>query len=281
MSFSDWIYSSYPNPGINGQWGLLHIIVLVLCIALIVAFALIFRKRSLRTRRIVIWVLVGLILFFEIARRVINLIKLNGGGNFGDYLYCLLPRPWCAIACWSLIIATIFNKKFLYNFASMTALLCALIFFAYPGVGFNNQYILFENLYSIATHSLLLVASITLITLKFTKFEYKTIWKEGICLAVILAYVFLEIYGLKIESDPMYFMPGNDVMEILGVNYPVYLVIYIVYIIIYFNIFYLIDDRKNVFQRRKNKNNDKQIEDLRSFQIIENVLKQEKLIKKK
>lgn len=37
---------------------------------------------------------------------------------------------------------------------------------------------------------------------------------------------------------------------------------------------------KMFFKDEKNKNNDKQIEDLRSFQIIENVLKQEKLIKK-
>ena len=146
----------------------------------------------------------------------------------------------------------------------MTALLCSLIFFVYPSVGFNNKYILFENLYSIATHSLLLITSITLITLKFTKFEYKTIWKEGICFAVILAYVFLEIYGLKIESDPMYFMPGNDVMEILGLGYSAYLVVYILFIAIYFNIFYLIDDRKFVFKKFNKKEKD--------FKIIERVL---------
>lgn len=104
MSFSDWIYSSYPNPGINGQWGLLHIIVLVLCIALIVAFALIFRKRSLRTRRIVIWVLVGLILFFEIARRVINLIKLNGGGILAIiYIVCFLVHGVLSLVGLSLL----------------------------------------------------------------------------------------------------------------------------------------------------------------------------------
>ena len=274
MSFSDWINSSYPNPSIDGQWGLLHILVLILCIALIVTFALVFRKRSLKARRIVIWILVGFILLFEIARRIIILVKMNGGGNFNDYLYTLLPRPWCAIACWSLIIATVFNKKFLYNFASMTSLLCAIIFFAYPSVGFNNKYILFENLYSIATHSLLLVTSITLITLKFTKFEYRTIWKEGICLAVILAYVFLEIYGFKIESDPMYFMPGNDVMDILGVEYSLYLVLYIIFIIVYFNVFYFIDDRKNVFQKQRKNNIDNDMESIKSYQIIEKVLKQ-------
>lgn len=250
MSFIEWITSSYENPSKNGQWGWLHITVLVLCVALIVGIALLFRKRSYKARRIVIWVLVSLILLFEIARRIINLCKTDDY-SFNNLMHILLPRPWCAISCWSLIIATIFNKKFLYNVSCYTSLLCALVFFAYPGVGFNNVYILFENLYSIATHSLLLVTSISLITLKFTKFEYKTMWKELICLAVILGYTFLEIYALKIEADPMYFMPGNDVMEIFGVSYPVYLVIYILFIIIYVNAFYLIDDRKNVFKRRK------------------------------
>ena len=276
MSFSDWINSSYPNPSIDGQWGLLHILTLVFCVALMVTFALVFRKRSLKTRKIVLWILVALILLFEITRRIVNLVKLNGGGNWQDYLYTLLPRPWCAIACWTTIISAIFDKKFLYNFASMTSLLCALIFFAYPSVGFNNKYILFENLYSIATHSLLLVTSITLITLKFTKFSYKTIWKEGICLLVILAYVFLIMFGLKIESDPMYFMPGNDVQEIFGIGHAFYLVIYILFLFIYFNFFYLIDDRKFVFRKYYMKGYFNE-EDRKSFQIIEKTLNLKKV----
>lgn len=251
MSFIDWITSSYPNPSIDGRWGWLHITVLILCIALIVAIALIFRKRSEKSRRIILCVLVGLILLFEIARRIINLCKTDDY-SFHNLMYILLPRPWCAISCWSLIIAAIFNKRFLYNVSCYTSLLCSLVFFAYPGVGFNNVYILFENLYSIATHSLLLITSISLITLKFTKFEYKTIWKELICLAVILGYTFLEIFVLKIESDPMYFMPGNDITEILNIPYAGFLVLYILFMIIYINAFYLIDDRKNIFKKRKN-----------------------------
>lgn len=254
MSFIDWIYSSYPNPGINGQWGWLHIVTLIVCIVLIVGLTFLFRKRSEKARRIVLWVLVSLILVFEISRRVINFCKTTDY-SWQNVLYILFPRPWCAIACWTIIFAAIFNKKFFYNFASMTALICALIFFAYPGVGFNNQYILFENLYSICTHSLILVTSILLITLKFTKFEYKTIWKETIYYAIILAYCLIEIYALKIEADPMYFMPGNDVQEILGVSYGLYLPLYIVFMLVYFNIFYLIDDRKNVFKRKTKRKN--------------------------
>lgn len=253
MTFKDWIYSSYPNPAINGQWGLLHILTLVLCVVLIVAIALIFRNKSEETKKIVLWVLVGFILLFELSRRIINFSR-GDDLNLNTFLYRLLPRPWCAIACWTLIVSAIVNKKWLYNFASYSALLCALIFFAYPGVGFNNEYILFENLYSIATHSLLLITSISLITLRFTKFEYKTIWKDLLCLLVVLIYTFIEIYVLKIESDPMYFMPNNDVQEILGLNYGLFLVIYIVFMAIYINLFYLIDDRKNVrnvFKKQK------------------------------
>ena len=249
MTFNEWIFSSYDNPTIKGQWGLLHILVLILCIAIIVAISLIFRNKSEKTKRIVLFILVGLIFVFEITRRVVNIIKADYF-TFDSIMYIILPRPWCAIACWTLIISVFVNKKYFYNFASMTALLCTLIFFAYPGVGFNNEYILFENLYSIATHSLLLITSIVLITLNFTKFEYKTIWKEVICYLVVLAYVFIEIYILKVESDPMYFMSGNDVMEILGVSYGVYLVLYIVFSLVYFNLFYLIGDRKNVFKKR-------------------------------
>lgn len=250
MSFKEWIFSSYENPRIDGQWGWLHITTLVICIALIVGLSLLFRKKSVKARRIVLWVLVGLILLFEIARRIINFCKATGPFSAHDVLHILLPRPWCAISCWALIIATIFNKKFLYNFASITSLLCALIFFAYPGVGFNNKYILFENLYSIGTHSLILVVSILMITLKFAHFEYKNIWKESICFVVLLAYAFLEIYALKIESDPMYFMPNNDLQDILGISYGAFLPLYILFLLVYFNIFYLIGDRKTVFKKR-------------------------------
>ena len=102
---------------------------------------------------------------------------------------------------------------------------------------------MFENLYSIATHSFIFITAICFITLKFTNFRYKTIWKELICFAVMLIYVFLEMYVLKIENDPFYFMPGNDIQEIVGLAYPLFLTIYLCFIMVYFNIFYLIKFR--------------------------------------
>lgn len=245
MTFKEWLFSSYPNPSISGQWGIQHILSLVLAIAIVVSIAFLFRGKNEKTRYTVIAILAGLILFFEITRRVINLIKTTDY-SINNMLYILLPRPWCAISCWSIIIATIFRKKFLYNFSCFSGLLCAIIFYIYPSAGFNNQYLLFENIYSISTHALIFITSITLITLKFTQFNYKEIWQELICLFVIFLYAMLEIYGLKISDDPLYFMPGNEVMEIVGVQYGVYLPLYILFMFVYINIFYLIQDHKSI-----------------------------------
>ena len=165
MTFKEWFFGSdgngkinpgFSNPSVSGQWGFWHIFTLVLCIALIVTFALVFRKKSNKARKIVLWSLVGLILFFEITRRIknFNALGIAGDVTLNNVLYDLLPRPWCALSCWSLIICAICNKKFIYNASSIMALICALIFFAYPSAGFNNLYIYeFENLYSICTHS--------------------------------------------------------------------------------------------------------------------------------
>jgi len=249
MRFIEWLYSSYPNPHVDGQWGALHIITLILCLAIVVTSTLLLRNKSSKARRIFLWVLAAVIIIFEVARRVINLCKTTDYST-NNILRILLPRPGCAISCWLVVIATIVNKKFMYNFASIIGIICAVIFFAYPGVGFNNEYILFENLYSIVTHSLFLVLCICFITLRFTDFRYKNCWKEGVCLLVMAVYVVLEMFVLKIESDPFYFMPGNDVQEIVGLGYGIFVTLYVAFLLLYFNVFYLINDRKLVFKKK-------------------------------
>ncbi len=249
MTFLDWLFSDYPNPRINGQWGWLHITVLVGCIALIVALSLIFRKKSRRAKRIVLCVLVAIIMAFEITRRTVYLCH-RSDYSWQHTLYTLLPRPWCAISCWMLFVSAIVNKDWFYNYASLSALLCSVLFFSYPGAGFNNQYILFENLYSIATHSLLLVTSILLLTFRLTNFEYRTIWKSAILYVATIVYAIIEIYALKIEPDPLYFLPNNDVMNILHIPYAAYLSLYIIFSLIYFNVPYLIQERKKIFRKR-------------------------------
>lgn len=244
MKFIDWLYSSFPNPHIDGQFGLLHILTLLFIVAFVVVSTILLRKANEKTKRIIIFVLAGVILFFEVSRRVVNLCKTTDYST-NNILKILLPRPGCAISCWLVIIATFINKKFFYNFASIIGIICGIIFFAYPGVGYNNKFILFENLYSIVTHTLFFTTSICFITYRFTDFKYKKMWKELICLSVLIIYIFMEIYVLKIEYDPFYFMPNNDVQEIIGFSYNLYLPLYIVFMFIYINIFYLIPCIKN------------------------------------
>ncbi len=260
MSFQDWIYSRYPNPRENHQWGALHIATLVVCILAIVFLALFLRKKE-KGKTVTLYVLTGTILFFELLRRILNATRpLLYGGEVGDWLAwtrLIVPRPWCAISCWLLIVSAIVKKKFFFNLASMSALICAIIFFIAPEAGFNNQYMLFENVYSIGTHALLLVTSITLITLGFADFRYirgkkwtDTALLELIGIAAIFLYAAIEII-LGVEGDPLYFMPGNDVMDILGLSHPLYVVLYAAFLALYFNLFYLIPQAVSAIKKKK------------------------------
>lgn len=258
-----WLFGGFDNPFKAGQWKPLHITVMLVSIALIISFYFIVKraKNKNRTRNIIVYSLSGAILFFEIASRLMYVVKLyvlhqpemNGTGA----LWIILPKPWCAIACWVLVASVIVRKAYFYNYASLSALLCSVIYFAYPGTGFNNEYLIFDNWYSILTHALLLTTSITLVVLKFAEFKYKNFPKMAIAFALTYAYGFLEIFVLKTQSDPMYFMPGGDIQAgILNISYGLYLFLYIALILIYVNAFYLIGDRENVrngFARLKEK----------------------------
>lgn len=247
MTFKDWIFSNHPaDDGYSGQWKFPHIFTLCLCIGIIFALTFLFRKKKQSTRETVVRVLAMVILFFELARRIINLIK-GEAIDFNSTLYVLLPRPWCAISCWLLIIAATFNKKSLWNFGAINALLCSVIFFAYPSAGFNDKHLLFENIYSISTHALLLISSVCILTLNIGDFRYKRetfkdgFLKEIIMLVIIFAYGVFELL-LDLSSDPLYFMPieGNEVKEILGLGSVAYVIVYTLFLCIWINAFYVI-----------------------------------------
>lgn len=255
MTFKEWIFSDLSvNPAVDGAWGPAHIITLVLCILITIGLSFL-RNKDYKIR---LWVIRGLVfglLFFELTRRGIYIAKgilSSTGVYFRLYhiMWNLLPRPWCAMSVWCMILSIVINKKFFYNFTAISAILNAIIFFAYPAAGFCNKYFQFENIYSIVTHSLLLITSISMITLKFTDFKYydgslkKSALRELICFLVILGYTFLQIYVLKISHDPMYFRPGNDVQNTLGMSYPLFLFIYIVFLTVFYNAFYIIQGLK-------------------------------------
>lgn len=253
MTFREWLMTSYDNPKVSGQWQILHIGVLLFCITTIILLAMFFRNKNLKTRKLIITILVSLILFFEISRRIINLIKADYNTiTFNDFLYTMLPRPWCAISCWLLISTYFVKKDWFYNLCSMSALLCAIIFFIYPEAGFNNLHILFDNFYSVVTHALLLITSITLITFRFTNFSIYNFKKVFISFVCIFIYAFLEIFVLDIENDPLYFMPNNDIINIFGLPYIIYLLLYIIVISAYFLLFFYLGDKKGFVTTYRN-----------------------------
>ena len=250
MTFSEWLFGGIENPVVNGRWGIGHILTLVICVACIVGFYYIVKKAANpeKAKSCILYTLAGLIAFFEVMIRFVYFMKLyyfqqpemNGTGA----LWILIPKPWCAISCWLLIACVFVKKTSFYNFASLSGLLCAVIFFAYPGVGYNNEIILFENLYSIVTHALLLTMSITLIVLEATDFRYKHMGKLAICFGLTYLYGLVQIFLLKTQEDPMYFMPDGDIqVDILKISYGLYLFLYILLIVVYVNVFHLIGDK--------------------------------------
>jgi len=261
MTFSQWLFGGIENPEVNGRWGLWHILTLVICVACIVGFHFIVKRAAHpeKVKRRILCTMAGLIAFFEVMIRFVYFMNLyyfkNPAMNGTGPVWILIPKPWCAISCWLLIACVFVKKPVFYNFASLSGLLCAVIFFAYPGVGYNNEIILFENLYSIVTHALLLTMSISLMVLKVTQFRYKHMGKLAILFALTYVYGLVQIFLLKTQTDPMYFMPNGDIQAgILHISYGLYLFLYILLIVVYVNAFHIIGDWaavKAFFRRNK------------------------------
>lgn len=246
MSFLDWLYSNRPEGYVREAlpWGILHIIVLLSVILLCIVVGILFRKKDEKSKKIILFIVIGVIAFFEITRRVVNFSRDNyDWTDIRGVLATLLPRPWCAISCWLMIASLFVNKKYFYNFTAITSLISAIVFFAYPDAGFLSH-IAFEEVYSIVTHCMILFGAVSLITLGFTDFRYnrgkEKIWHEYLCYCILYLYAFIEII-FGIEKDPLYFMPDNGVNYILSLPYPLYLIIYVVFIFgIWTNAYYLI-----------------------------------------
>lgn len=252
MTFEQWIYGTgLDNPSFDGQWKSLHIITLLLCVLSIVVISILFKNKSDKTKRTILLIIASILMFFELTRRIVN---ITNPVTFEKYnlLWVLLPRPGCAISVWLVMFAPVINKKWFYNFASMVSILCAVIFFAYPGAGFLNKYIIFENLYSIVTHSLFFIGSFLIVTLKLAKFDYHKIKGELISLGVLVMYCILEMFvltknasGAPLEKDPFYTLANNEVQEIVGINsYGLYIVLYVLFLVVYFGSFYLLSKKK-------------------------------------
>lgn len=236
MSFKDW-WTNENNPSLpksEYMWGTRHIIMLCVAVLGAIILSILFYKKSEKAKRILMKIFASVLLFFEIATRIVNLI-IAESYSFGSVFKIIMPLHICSVAVWVLIIGIFFKNKFLLNFACIVGLLATFAFLLFPAVGINKTYISFTCLYSITSHTTGFIVAILLMTLKFVKFEFKDMWKVLICFALMFGWGALVDFVIIPGEDYMYLR--NDPLE-LNLSFPYHL-LYLAIILVYISLFYL------------------------------------------
>ncbi len=236
MSFTDfWTNNNNPElPKSEYLYGTRHIIVLVLTALLCIGFTLIFYKKSQRAKSILFNIFASILLFFEIASRVVNLI-IEQSYTLENIAKILLPMHMCSVMVWVFIIAIFSKNNMLLRFGVIGGLLATLAFLLFPAVGLNRTYMSFTCIYSTFSHMLGFITVVLLMTLRQVRFEFKKIWQPILCFVVMFAWGALLNWVIFPGSDYMYMR--NDPLE-LGLPFP-YQILYAGIILVYITIFYL------------------------------------------
>ncbi len=245
MSFYDWITDSN-NPKLDKSeylYNTRHLICLGIVLCLCVVLSLLFYKRSSKVKWVLLRIGGGVLLFFEIASRVVNLI-IADSYTFESVAKIILPMHICSVMVWIFIIAVFSKNETLINFAAIGGLLATLAFLLYPAVGLNKTYMSFTCIYSTVSHMIGFVMAILLMTLGLTKFDFKHIWKVYLCFAIMFLWGMLLDFVIFKGSDYMYLV--NDPLELnMAVPYQlVYGLILVVYIAIFYFVSFLIKKSK-------------------------------------
>ena len=224
----------------------------MLCVAIlaVIVLSIIFFRKSQKAKNILLTVLVSVLLFFEIASRVVNL-AICTDFSWQNIMKIILPMHICSVAVVCLIIGYFAKSKFLINFATIAGLLATVGFLLYPAVGINKTYISFTCLYSITSHVTGFVVSCLLINLGFAKFKFKDIWKTYLCFAVMFGWGALLDFVILPGQDYMYLR--NDPLE-LNLSFPyhiLYGIILLVYIFMFYFTTFVVDKIKQKREAKK------------------------------
>lgn len=214
----------------NYLYGAPHIITLAIVVAATLFLTLFFSKSTQKVKRRILLIMVGILIVFEVASRVVHLLK--GGSWLSE---TMIPMHFCSIMVWVIIIATLTNNKHLYSLSAMGGLIATLAFLLYPSVGFNKEVLKFSQYYSIISHSIGFVISIYLLSAGFASFKIKDIWIGATFLAANYLYAFLLNYWIMPGSNFMYYSEN-----LLPVSFGIWIMIYITFVLTYFSSFYLI-----------------------------------------
>lgn len=218
-----------------------HLITLGCVIALTLLIVLLFRKKSQKTKRTLLWSLTSILIMFEIASRVVHFIK---GGDF--FHPTVIPMHFCSIMVWMIIIAVIVNNKHMYTLSAMGGLIATVAFLLYPAVGFNVAIWKFQAYYSILSHSIGFIISVFLIAGGFAKFYLKDIWVAGLFLIANFAYSFLLNFWLYPSENFLYY--GENLFP---TPFWAWIIIYTLMVLFYFSSFFIIAEMRRKRKRRK------------------------------
>lgn len=225
-----------------------HIITLILVALTAITLSIAFRKNK-KMQKITLHVAVGTMLFFEIASRIITIIKLNSY-TFENLYKALMPCHFCSIVVVTLLVAFYTKYQPLLNASVVAGFLATIVFLLYPSVGFNTNIITFSQTYSIVSHSLGFILSVLLVVYKKVDFSINKIHHTIIYFAgAILYMLFLNIILFK-GSNYGYFVENE-----LGLDVSIHVYRLVLLLIISFEIAccYLPPLIKKTIKKKKNK----------------------------
>ena len=237
MTFKDWFYNTN-NPRLPKSeylYGTRHIILLVLTALLCIGVYFLFRKRKEKTKNIFLYLCGSILLFFEIASRVVHLV-IAETYTLESVTKIILPMHMCSVMVWVFIIGIFSKNKLLLRYSAIMGLLSTLAFLLYPAVGINQKYMAFTNVYSTFSHMLGFVLCVSLMSLRIVDFRFKKIWQPLVCFAVMFCWGAILNFLIFPGSDYMYMV--NDPLE-LGLPFP-YQILYVGILLLYTTAFYLV-----------------------------------------
>ena len=226
LEFSQYIY------------GPRHIALLIAAFGLTIFLLLLFRKKSEKSKNILLTVLASILLFYEISTRIVNLIILNDY-TLTNIFKIIMPLHICSVAVWVLIIGFFTKNKLLLSSGVVMALVATSVYLLCPGTGINKVNITFTATYSIISHTTGFILSVLLIGFGYIKLELHKIWQTYLAFGLMLLWGALVDFVILPGSDYMYLRNNPLPIDLVIPHQIIYGALLAIYIFMFYYIYYL------------------------------------------
>ena len=249
MTFKQWILGEGVTriPTSEYLFGPKHLIMLFATIAVTLIISLIFRKKSVKSQKILLGILIGACILLETVQKSVNMFKLDVY-NFDNVYKVLIPCHFCAIVMYALIIAYFIKRRGFTNAVTIGGLLASTAYLVHPAVGINTDIITLSQFYTIATHCLGFLICVLLIVFKMVSFKVKEIYQPIIFIGGSVLYALFLNLVLFPGSNYMYFVHNELSFD---VNIHLYRLGLLLIVSVFVISFYLPDIIKRVKQKNK------------------------------